>query len=208
MHRRLSLCAAIAAFACVATPDPTAAGDLEVAFLHAPEPARSAPAARYLGDPRQLSKWARIADAIDRAVAPVAGPTVVAAVSVPPVALPTVAAVNRRINATPYRSDSENWGVGDLWATPAEFARRGGDCEDYAIAKYVALRQAGVPASALWIEVGYDHARADYHAALTVELDGGAWLLDMDVARPIPRAEHRSLETIYTINEIGLWVRG
>ena len=42
-------------------------------------------------------------------------------------------------------SDLAQWGVIDRWSTPLEtFATRHGDCEDYAIAKCVALRQAGV----------------------------------------------------------------
>lgn len=220
MHRWLSIPLAFAAFALAApvpTPigGPAAAQDVLVAFALVPETA--APAAvveRYLGDPRQLSKWARIADDVARDVGegPRSGAPATATSSGTGVAseigLADLAAINRRINLTPYRSDSQNWGVGDLWAAPAEFARHGGDCEDYAIAKYVALRRAGLPASALRIEVGFDHARDDYHAALTVQLGGRAWLLDMDVDRPIAREDHRSLETIYTINETGLWVRG
>lgn len=224
MHRWLSVpaaCAAVALAAPLLMPagQPAAAQDVLVAFAHVPEPgAATAPNAavveRYLGDPRQLSKWARVADAVAREIAvPVAsGPLALAAAhggtGGPALGLADIAAINRRVNAMPYRADSENWGVGDLWATPAEFARRGGDCEDYAIAKYVALRRAGVPASALRIEVGYDRGRDDYHAALTVQLDGRAWLLDMDVDQPIARESHRNLVTIYTINETGLWVRG
>jgi predicted transglutaminase-like cysteine proteinase len=38
------------------------------------------------------------------------------------------------------------WGVADRWSPPLEaFSTGRGDSEDYAIAKYVALRAAGVP---------------------------------------------------------------
>ena len=56
-----------------------------------------------------------------------------------------VYAVNRFINQWRYRSDAENYGHSDYWATPIEFMTRSGDCEDYAIAKYVSLRELGVP---------------------------------------------------------------
>lgn len=220
MHRWLSVPLAFAAFALAApvpapVVGPAAAQDVLVAFAHISGTVPPAAVVeRHLGDPRQLSKWARVADDVARAIGEGARfePLAVAAASGtatgPEFGLAELAEINRQVNTTPYRSDAQNWGVGDLWATPAEFARHGGDCEDYAIAKYVALRRAGVPASALRIEVGYDHARADYHAALTVQIGGRAWLLDMDVDRPIPRDTHLSLETIYTINEVGLWVRG
>jgi len=220
MHRWLFVPLAFAALTLAApvpapVVGPAAAQDVLVAFAHIAGAVHPATVVeRYLGDPRQLSKWARVADEVARGIGEGAGsvPRAMAASSGtgagPEIGLADLAEINRRVNTTPYRSDAQNWGVVDLWATPAEFARHGGDCEDYAIAKYVALRRAGVPASAMRIEVGYDHARADYHAALTVQLGGRAWLLDMDVDRPIPRDTHLSLETIYTINEVGLWVRG
>ena len=38
------------------------------------------------------------------------------------------------------------WGVPDRWSPPLETLATGrGDCEDYAIAKYVALTAAGIP---------------------------------------------------------------
>jgi predicted transglutaminase-like cysteine proteinase len=44
-------------------------------------------------------------------------------------------------------SDLAQYGVTELWASPlTTFAAGAGDCEDYAIAKYVALRQAGMAA--------------------------------------------------------------
>jgi len=51
-----------------------------------------------------------------------------------------------------YASDMTVWGVEDYWATPMEFVGKGaGDCEDYAIAKYFALLQMGVPMKKVYI---------------------------------------------------------
>ena len=45
-------------------------------------------------------------------------------------------------------SDLAQWGVIDRWSAPLEtFTTGRGDCEDYAIAKYVALTAAGVAAA-------------------------------------------------------------
>src|SRR5438128_9405500 len=54
--------------------------------------------------------------------------------------------INRAVNlAIRPVSDLVQYGQIDVWASPlATFARGAGDCEDYAIAKFVALRRAGV----------------------------------------------------------------
>jgi predicted transglutaminase-like cysteine proteinase len=63
-----------------------------------------------------------------------------------------LATVNRNFNRVRFLSDTEHWGVEDYWATPAEFfASDGGDCEDYSIAKYYALKELSVPIARLRI---------------------------------------------------------
>ncbi|MEN9903827.1 MAG: hypothetical protein RLZZ555_392, partial [Pseudomonadota bacterium] len=50
---------------------------------------------------------------------------------------------NRRLR---YSSDQAVWGMLEYWATPLEFMGRAeGDCEDFAIAKYISLLLLGVP---------------------------------------------------------------
>jgi predicted transglutaminase-like cysteine proteinase len=42
-------------------------------------------------------------------------------------------------------SDEEQWGVADHWSSPLETLQsHRGDCEDYAMVKYVALAEAGL----------------------------------------------------------------
>ncbi|MFP5382342.1 MAG: transglutaminase-like cysteine peptidase, partial [Gammaproteobacteria bacterium] len=49
---------------------------------------------------------------------------------------------NRR---TRFRDDRDIWGVEDYWASPLEvLGRAEGDCEDFAIAKYMTLKLMGV----------------------------------------------------------------
>lgn len=86
---------------------------------------------------------------------------------------------NTLINAVPYRTDQEVYGVSDYWATPVEMlAAGGGDCEDHAIAKLAVLKRAGVPADRLRLVVGIDTATGKAHAMAAVELDGTAYVLD------------------------------
>ena len=57
-----------------------------------------------------------------------------------------IGVINRAINlAIRPTSDLAQWGVPDRWSAPLVTLTTGhGDCEDYAIAKYVALMAAGV----------------------------------------------------------------
>ena len=60
--------------------------------------------------------------------------------------------VNRFFNQFEYREDHLHWGQQDYWATPQEFiGTHKGDCEDFVIAKYFALRKLGVPDERLYL---------------------------------------------------------
>ena len=50
-----------------------------------------------------------------------------------------VALVNDTFNHATYVTAGKNWGNPGYWETPFEFLSRGGQCQDYAIAKYLAL---------------------------------------------------------------------
>jgi predicted transglutaminase-like cysteine proteinase len=64
--------------------------------------------------------------------------------------LETLQRVNQRVNALTRISDERNWQTKDFWATPQElFSRGGGDCEDFAIAKFYLLQAHGFTASQL-----------------------------------------------------------
>ena len=92
--------------------------------------------------------------------------------------------VNQRINnAIRYTNDMTQWGTPDEWSAPladgkGSFETGMGDCEDYAIAKYVALRAAGVPTKYLRVLLVRDNiARLD-HAVLAASEDGHWFILD------------------------------
>ncbi len=60
--------------------------------------------------------------------------------------------VNRFFNQFEYQEDLAHWGEQDYWATPGEFlGTQKGDCEDFVIAKYFALRKLGVPDERLYL---------------------------------------------------------
>ncbi len=88
--------------------------------------------------------------------------------------------VNRTVNAAmTYKSDRAVWGVDDYWATPVEMAQQGaGDCEDFAIAKYWALRSLGLLDEQMQLVVLQDTRRQLFHAVLVVHTASGAYVLD------------------------------
>lgn len=73
--------------------------------------------------------------------------------------------INTLVNGLRYATDMEIAGVADLWDTPYEFFARGaGDCEDFSIAKYFMLLDAGVPKER--VKLGFAYYAADGTAAL------------------------------------------
>jgi predicted transglutaminase-like cysteine proteinase len=91
-----------------------------------------------------------------------------------------VGVINRAINlAIRPMSDLAQWGVLDRWSAPLEtFATGRGDCEDYAIAKYVALTAAGVAAQDVKLVIVRNGAGGEDHAVVAVHVDDKWIMLD------------------------------
>ncbi|WP_300127544.1 transglutaminase-like cysteine peptidase [Desulfovibrio sp.] len=113
--------------------------------------------------------------------------------------------VNTFWNTWPYREDMVNWGKPDYWAIPAQFLKKSGDCEDYAIAKYFTLRELGFPPEDMRIVVLRDTIRNLAHAVLVVYLDGEAYVLDNLSNVVQPHSRLRNYNPQYSVNENGRW---
>jgi len=88
--------------------------------------------------------------------------------------------INRAVNLSikPV-SDWELYGVDDFWSAPlATFSIGAGDCEDYAIAKYVAFRESGIAPDDLRLVILHDLKRNTNHAVLAVRQDQEWLILD------------------------------
>jgi predicted transglutaminase-like cysteine proteinase len=115
-------------------------------------------------------------------------------------------AVNRMINsAIVYTSDLAQHGVADLWSAPLETLASGrGDCEDYAIAKYVLLRESGVAAQDLRLLLVRDRSISQDHAVLAVR-EADRWLiLDNRWAALTDSSEARHLTPLFAIDHKGV----
>jgi predicted transglutaminase-like cysteine proteinase len=115
-----------------------------------------------------------------------------------------IAGVQAVVNKLPYVPDLANWGMADRWATPAEMFARGGDCEDFALTKYFALRELGLAESAMRLAIVWDSQDSEQHAVLFVEADGRNWVLDNKFAAPVPAAEVAGrYRVIWSVNRDG-----
>jgi predicted transglutaminase-like cysteine proteinase len=114
--------------------------------------------------------------------------------------------VNRLVNRTiVYASDLAQHGVLDVWSAPLASLRSGrGDCEDYAIAKYALLREAGVAEQDLRILLVRDRSVREDHAVLAVR-DRGSWfILDNRRAALAMDSEAGYLTPMYALNGNGI----
>ena len=100
--------------------------------------------------------------------------------------------VNDFANRMPYIEDIDNYGLRDFWADTATFFRNGGDCEDFAIAKFKLLEKMGFHPARMRIVLVLDQDRNRQHAVLAVYEGGEAWMLDSLIRDVMPHhlADH------------------
>jgi predicted transglutaminase-like cysteine proteinase len=113
-----------------------------------------------------------------------------------------------------FDDDISVWGQSDYWATPLEtIGMRRGDCEDFAIIKYVSLRLAGVPSGKL--RLVYAKARLDglagpvwvAHMVLAYYSAPNAEPLVLDNLNPaiLPASRRPDLRPVFSFNSDGIF---
>ncbi|MDL2272280.1 transglutaminase-like cysteine peptidase [Desulfovibrio sp. OttesenSCG-928-I05] len=127
--------------------------------------------------------------------------------------------VNGYFNQWKPAADSKAWGQDEHWATPAEFvSKRGGDCEDYAIAKYFALRHLKVPPDKMRIVIirqrkdsgAYEKQLHAVLAVLGPSNNAETWFILDNNARPrdgitLHTQYDRRFIPLLSMNENGAW---
>jgi predicted transglutaminase-like cysteine proteinase len=126
--------------------------------------------------------------------------------------------VNYRVS---YASDNDVWGVEDYWATPLEvFGKERGDCEDYAIAKYVSLLLMDVSVQKLRLvyvraRMGSQpvtHMRTQTVAHMVLSYfetpTSDPLILDNLIDAIQPAKSRADLFPIFSFNHEGLWMGG
>lgn len=114
--------------------------------------------------------------------------------------------VNDLVNRYDYINDSKNWRTGDYWETPVEFFTRGGDCEDFAIAKYASLRALGVPEERLRITILQDMRKNIPHAVLALYTDDDVLILDNQIKTVRSSSSIGHYRPIFSINRNAWWL--
>lgn len=116
-----------------------------------------------------------------------------------------------------FMSDRNNWHLEDYWATPIESLGRGaGDCEDYVIAKYFTLIEAGMDRTKLrWFYVMATlmnggtqtteaHMVLGYYATPSSE----PLILDSLTQVILPASRRPDLIPVFSFNSDGIWRKG
>lgn len=114
--------------------------------------------------------------------------------------------VNNMMNKIRYIGDKKNWGKSDYWETPIEFLSYGGDCEDFAIAKYASLRALGVPDNLMRIAIVKDMQKGIPHAILIVYTQDGPMVLDNQIKRMTAASDIGHYKPIFSINRTAWWL--
>ncbi|WP_136246850.1 transglutaminase-like cysteine peptidase [Halomonas borealis] len=117
--------------------------------------------------------------------------------------------INRHVR---WLDDDEIWRQEDYWATPLETLGHGaGDCEDFTIAKYISLRELGLPETVLrliYVKARIGRSRiTQAHMVLGYYVSPGAepMVLDNLVTTIRPAGERPDLDPLFSFNGRGLW---
>lgn len=114
--------------------------------------------------------------------------------------------INRAINlAVRPVSDRAQYGVDDHWTSPlATLAASAGDCEDYAIAKFVALHEAGISRADLRLVIMRENATGEDHAVVAARADGRWHILDNRFFAMVEDTEINKYKPVFAIDAEGI----
>ena len=120
-----------------------------------------------------------------------------------------IESVNSFFNKLVFVDDLYHWGKKDYWATPREMlVSNGGDCEDFATAKYFTLRSLKIPDEKLRLiyvkslTLKQPHMVLGYYKEPTME----PLVLDSLVDEILIASKRPDLIPIYSFNGKGYWL--
>jgi len=113
--------------------------------------------------------------------------------------------INRAVNmAIVPTSDMKQWGVADHWSPPLETLATGrGDCEDYAIAKYAALIEAGLSKVDVKLVILRRQLPDEEHAVVAARMGGRWFILDNRSFALAPDAARRGETPRFVLDDTG-----
>lgn len=117
--------------------------------------------------------------------------------------------VNNFFNLLRFIDDIKLWGVSNYWATPLEFlGANGGDCEDFAIAKYFTLLELGIPDKKMRITMVKAVTLDQYHMVVAYYKTPASvpLILDNIDGKIKPATKRKDLIPVYSFNGKQLWL--
>ena len=114
--------------------------------------------------------------------------------------------VNLFANKKAYVLDIKNYGMEDYWATPKEFLKNEGDCEDYAIIKFLSLKLLGYDTSQMRIVLVQDTNLRIAHAVMAIGRDDTVYILDNQISEVLPDTAIFHYVPVYSVNEEKWWM--
>jgi predicted transglutaminase-like cysteine proteinase len=118
--------------------------------------------------------------------------------------------VNRFFNELRFIPDTPYLGSDDHWLTPYEFLKTGGgDCEDFAIAKYFTSIALGIPSKKLRITYVTIKQRNIAHMVLAYypEPDSEPLILDNINKLILPASNREELKPVYSFSIDDVWLQ-
>ncbi len=113
-----------------------------------------------------------------------------------------------------FEDDIVVWQQVDYWATPLEFMGKGtGDCEDFAIAKYITLQMLGIGKERLRLiyvraKIGSTTSIAHMVLGFYPQPTEEPQILDNLITSVRPASQRSDLTPVFSFNSDGLWVGG
>ncbi|HEY6860264.1 MAG TPA: transglutaminase-like cysteine peptidase [Pseudolabrys sp.] len=113
--------------------------------------------------------------------------------------------INRAVNmAVRPVSDWAQYGYADFWASPLQTLGSGaGDCEDYAIVKYVVLRALGILPDDLRLVIVQDDQRMAGHAVVAVRYEQRWLILDNRTMSILNAEDVRHYRPLFALDQQG-----
>jgi predicted transglutaminase-like cysteine proteinase len=113
--------------------------------------------------------------------------------------------VNSFFNRAKYLTDQRNYSRKDYWASPGEFFAKSGDCEDYAISKFLSLQMLGFGPEEIRVVAVKDLNLRVGHAVLVVLLEDGTYLLDNQIKQVVETSTVRHYQPVFSLGSKAWW---
>ncbi|WP_340150380.1 transglutaminase-like cysteine peptidase [uncultured Sneathiella sp.] len=113
--------------------------------------------------------------------------------------------INRFLNGWKHTAGDASSGSDAEWIAPLEFLSNGGGSRDFAVMKYISLKELGFDPDSMRIVIANDVLRNETHGLLSVELRGKRYILDSINNTILDDYHINYYLPLYSVNETTRW---